>query len=98
MKYFFLEKILKKLNKQFEKNQFSNPRNAASGSLRQINSKITKERPLRFIPHGYGRFSYEKEFLNFEEFLSFCKKNNFDQTGYAKKYTNLKIFITTSLK
>ena len=45
---------------------------------------------MRFIPHGYGKFSYEKEFLNFEEFLSFCKKNNFDQTGYAKKYNNLK--------
>ena len=44
---------------------------------------------MRFIPHGYGKFSYEKEFLNFEEFLNFCKKNNFDQTGYAKKYTNL---------
>ena len=88
---FFFRNDFEKLNKQFEKkNQFSNPRNAASGSLRQINSKITKDRPLRFIPHGYGKFSYEKEFLNFEEFLNFCKKNNFDQTGYAKKYTNLK--------
>ncbi len=87
---FFIRKDFDKLNKQLEKkNQFSNPRNAASGSLRQINSKITKDRPLRFIPHGYGRFSNEKEFLNFEEFLSFCKKNNFDQTGYAKKFTSL---------
>ena len=88
---FFFRKDFEKLNNQFEKkNQFSNPRNAASGSLRQINSKITKDRPLRFIPHGYGKFSYEKEFSNFEEFLFFCKKNNFDQTGYAKKFTNLK--------
>jgi len=88
---FFFRGDFEKLNEQLEKkNQFSNPRNAASGSLRQINSKIAKERPLRFIPHGYGKFSYEKEFLNFEEFLSFCKKNNFDQTGYAKKYTSLK--------
>ncbi len=88
---FFFRRDFEKLNKQFEKkNQFSNPRNAASGSLRQINSKITKDRPLRFIPHGYGKFSDEKEFLNFEEFLVFCKKNNFDQTGYAKKFTSLK--------
>ncbi len=88
---FFFRGDFEKLNKQFEKkNQFSNPRNAASGSLRQINSKITKDRPLRFIPHGYGKFSNEKEFLNFEEFLVFCKKNNFDQTGYAKKFTSLK--------
>ena len=96
---FFFRNDFEKLNKQFEKkNQFSNPRNAASGSLRQINSKITKDRPLRFIPHGYGKFSYEKEFLNFEEFLSFCKKNNFDQTGYAKKYDNLKDIIIIFLK
>ena len=45
---------------------------------------------MRFLPHGYGKFSNEKEFLNFEEFLNFCKKNNFDQTGYAKKYQSLK--------
>ncbi len=88
---FFIRKDFENLNKQFEKkNQFSNPRNAASGSLRQINSKITKERPLKFIPHGYGKFSYEKEFLNFEDFLIFCKKNDFDKTGYAKKYDSLK--------
>ncbi len=87
---FFFRNDFEKLNKQFDKkNQFSNPRNAASGSLRQINSKITKNRPLRFIPHGYGKFTYEKEFYNFEEFLTFCKKNNFDQTGYSKKYDNL---------
>jgi len=87
---FFLRNDFEILNKQFEKkNQFSNPRNAASGSLRQINSKITNNRPLRFIPHGYGKFTNEKEFLNFEEFLNFCKKNNFDQTGYSKKYDNL---------
>ena len=88
---FFFRNDFEKLNKQFEKkDQFSNPRNAASGSLRQINSEITKDRPLRFIPHGYGKFTNKNEFLNFEEFLSFCKKNNFDQTGYAKKFTNLK--------
>ena len=87
---FFLRADFEKLNNQFEKkNQFSNPRNAASGSLRQLDSKITKDRPLRFIPHGYGKISYEKEFLNFEEFLSFCKKNNFDQTGFSKSYDNL---------
>ena len=87
---FFLRADFEKLNNQFEKkNQFSNPRNAASGSLRQLDSKITQDRPLRFIPHGYGKISYEKEFLTFEEFLSFCKKNNFDQTGFSKSYDNL---------
>ena len=87
---FFIRKDFEKLNKQFgKKNQFSNPRNAASGSLRQINSKVIEDRPLRFIPHGYGKFSYKEEFLNFEDFLSFCINNEFDDTGYARKYNSL---------
>ena len=45
---------------------------------------------MRFIPHGYGKFSYENEFLYYEDFLSFCKENNFDRTGYAKKFKSLK--------
>ncbi len=47
---------------------FANPRNAAAGSLRQLNPKITATRPLSIFCYGVGR-SGEKTFESQEDCL-----------------------------
>src|SRR3990167_773592 len=62
---FMPKKEFAKMNSVAEKKGekiFANPRNAAAGSLRQLDSKITAQRPLRF--YGYGLVVLEgKEIL-----------------------------------
>ena len=65
------------------KERFANPRNAASGSLRQKDPKKTKKIPLRFIAYTYG-FNSEMNFKKQSEFLNLLKIWGFNTNTYNK--------------
>ncbi|MBU1658991.1 NAD-dependent DNA ligase LigA [bacterium] len=57
------EKINKKRLKEGEA-VFANPRNAAAGSLRQLDSSVTASRNLVFLPYGIGINALEYKLLS----------------------------------
>ena len=62
---FFLHQDFLEFNRSREKaglSLFSNPRNTASGSIRQLDASITASRPLSFISYSCGTFEENKTF------------------------------------
>ena len=73
------------INKEREKegeNTFANPRNAAAGSLRQLDSSITAKRCLVFYPWGLGENSLEQK--NLSEKMEFVYNLGFLKPPYMR--------------
>tara|TARA_B100001989_G_C24544263_1_gene469667 strand:- start:957 stop:2969 length:2013 start_codon:yes stop_codon:yes gene_type:complete len=88
------EVFIKKSDFNNLKNDFANPRNAASGSLRQKNPNETKKIPLNFIAYTYGYLKSSK-IKKQSDFLKSLKKWGFktnDQNTVLSSVKELRIF------
>ncbi len=77
----------KKINKNF-----ANPRNAASGSLRQKDPTATSKIPLRFIAYTYG-YAKKMNIKNQLDFLENLKLWGFKTNPFNKKIIGVKNLI-----
>ncbi len=76
------------LNKQrldHDETPFANPRNAAAGSLRQLDSRITARRPLVFFPYGVGQISNPAGLITHKDHLERFKAYGFKVNPYIKR-------------
>ena len=55
--------------------EFANPRNAAAGSLRQLDARVTANRPLSFMPHGF--YTSETWLPTYRSFINQAKSWGF---------------------
>lgn len=65
---------------------FANPRNAASGSLRQLDPRIASDRPLDFAAFALQEIG-ERRFSCHSEGLDFLKKLKFRVNNFARAYS-----------
>ena len=86
-------------NNDFKKmeDSFANPRNAASGSLRQKDPEKTSKIPLKFFAYTFG-FSSDQTTDKQTNFLSKLKKWGFKTSELNKKITGIKNLLSNHQK
>ncbi|MEK3996565.1 NAD-dependent DNA ligase LigA [Psychrobacillus sp. FSL K6-2365] len=68
---------------------FANPRNAAAGSLRQLDPKITASRNLAMFVYGMGGDGEDQNIDNHLDALGFMKKQGLPTNKETKKCTSI---------
>ncbi len=86
------EVFIEKNDFKLLREKFANPRNAASGSLRQKNPEETKKIPLRFIAYTYG-YSEKMRIKTQTEFLKYLNTWGFKTNKFNKKITGIENLI-----
>ncbi|MDD5320259.1 MAG: NAD-dependent DNA ligase LigA [Methylococcales bacterium] len=83
---FMPKTAFEKLNRQAVQNDskvFVNPRNAAAGTVRQMNPKIAAERDLQFIPYGIGEYDGERDFSRHAEIIDYLHEIGFRKNPHC---------------
>ncbi|MBE0517063.1 MAG: NAD-dependent DNA ligase LigA [Methanophagales archaeon] len=86
----------KELNEELgEKGEkmFANPRNAAAGSVRQLDPRVTASRPLDFFAYGVGR-AEGKEFSTQWEVLDYLRRIGFKVNPLIRRFESIEKVIT----
>lgn len=85
---FMPREVFEKINEQrSEKERFANPRNAAAGSLRQLDSKITAQRGLDIFV--FNLQSCDRPFEKHSETLAFLKGQGFNVLPFTTVTDNI---------
>ena len=66
---------------------FVNPRNAAAGTVRQMNPKIAADRDLQFIPYGIGEYEGGEDFACQSEIIDFLERIGFRKNRHCQKFS-----------
>jgi DNA ligase (NAD+) len=66
---------------------FINPRNAAAGSLRQLDPRITARRPLRFFAYGWGEIEGQAPHATHSAMMSWLEELGFPVNNERKVVT-----------
>jgi len=95
---YFPTQAFEQLNEQMAaegKQVFANPRNAASGALRQKDPKVTATRPLALLCHSFG-LAEGVRFASHSKFLAYCRDAGLpvaEETARASSLEEVQAFI-----
>lgn len=78
---------LNRLAEQQNSKVFVNPRNAAAGTVRQMNPKIAASRDLQFIPYSVGEYQGKRDFTRHSEMIEYLISLGFRRNPHCYAFS-----------